>query len=204
MRAFAFAAAAVVAAVIGAEAHAQGRAVTPETIETVTLHRLHREYYMCGEHLVGELPFLGDALGTDCLIFGDLDPDEEGGFVRAYRNDGARNEDWLGWNADVLAPFDGVVRRVIANDVVNQPGIMGRPPAALVIFERADGVHVVLAHVQNVRVTEGEEVRAGQVVAQVGNNGYGRSPHIHVGAWKGDTPYQIRWDLHAPATPEDP
>ena len=40
---------------------------------------------------------------------------------------------------------------------------------------------------------------AGQVVARVGNNGYGRSPHIHIGAWKGENPYQIRWDLRSNA-----
>ena len=55
------------------------------------------------------------------------------------------------------------------------------------------------ARVVRVWRNEGDTVRAGQFVARVGNNGYGRSPHIHVGAWKGQTPYQIRWDLRRPA-----
>ena len=180
-----------------APAFAQGRAVTPATIEAVTLHILHNEYYSCGDHRDGELEYVGDALGTDCVIHAGLVEGVEGGFVRAFRNDGARNEDWYGWNAEVLAPFDGRVVAVRVNEVTNQPGQLGRPPASLIVFERADGVNVIYAHVQDVQVARGDVVRAGQVVAHVGNNGYSRSPHIHVGAWKGETPYQIRWDLRS-------
>lgn len=180
-----------------APAFAQGRAVTPDVIETVTIHRIFSEYFSCGEHYNGELEYLGDALGTDCVIQAGLQDGVEGGFVTAFRNDGARNEDWYGWNAEVLAPFDGTVVMVNVNPVVNQPGSLGRPPASMILFERADGVRVLFAHVQDLRVARGDTVRAGQVVARVGNNGYGRSPHIHIGAWKGETPYQIRWDLRS-------
>lgn len=190
---------AAILAAAAAPAFAQGRAVTPETIETVTLHALHNEYYACGEHRDGELEYLADALGTDCVIQGGLVEGVEGGFVRPFRNDGAANEDWYGWNANVLAPFDGQVRAVRINEVTNLPGQLGRPPASLIVFERADGMLVLYAHVQDVQVAQGDTVRAGQIVARVGNNGYGRSPHIHVGAWKGETPYQIRWDLRTPA-----
>ncbi|RCW42433.1 M23 family metallopeptidase [Paenibacillus prosopidis] len=44
-------------------------------------------------------------------------------------------------------------------------------------------------------VKEGDNVKAGDIVAKVGNNGYSRHPHIHVGAWKGNIPLQIRFDL---------
>ena len=44
-------------------------------------------------------------------------------------------------------------------------------------------------------VKEGDTVKAGDIVAKVGNNGFSRNPHIHVGAWKGNTPLQIRFDL---------
>lgn len=171
-----------------------GRAVLPEVIEAVTLHRIFNQYYQCGEHFAGEMQYVGDALGADCIIQGG-DVTDAGGFVRAFRTDGAANEDWYGWNAEVLAPFDGTVARVNINPVVNQPGQLGRPPASFVLFERADGMRVLFAHVQDLQVVQGDTVTAGQVVARVGNNGYGRSPHIHVGAWKDDTPYQIRWDL---------
>jgi hypothetical protein len=197
---------AIALAAIPAAACAQSRAEpagSPTQIEVITLHRLFNQYYACGEHVEGELAYVGDALGADCLIQGGLDPNVEGGFVRAFRNDGARNEDWYGWNAEVLAPFDATVVRININPVVNQPGTLGSPPASFIVFERADGMRVLFAHVQDVRVAQGDTVTAGQVIALVGNNGYGRSPHIHVGAWKGETPYQIRWDLRTTGNTAD-
>jgi len=166
-------------------------------IEAVTIAPLFRQAFICGEHPEGELEWPGDALGTDCLVTGGIDPRSPVGFARTFRTDGMRNEDWYGWGAEVLAPFDGEVIRVVANDVVNPPGRFGKPPAAMLMFRRDDGVVVVYGHVAGVRVAAGERVSAGQVVALVGNNGMSRSPHIHVGALRGDTPLQIRWDLRA-------
>src|SRR5690606_33679265 len=149
---------AVAALVCAPPVLAQGRAVTPEVIETVTLHRLHREYFACGAHVEGELEYLGDALGTDCIIHGGLQEGVEGGFVRAFRSDGANNEDWYGWNAEVLAPFDGVIAAVRVNPVTNRPGQLGRPPASFIVFQRSDGMMVMFAHVQDLQVAQGEAV----------------------------------------------
>ncbi len=166
-------------------------------IEQVLVSPLFREYFMCAEHAEGELEFPGDALGTDCEVTGGVDPRSPYGFSRSYRTDGASNADWYGWGAEVLAPFDGEVARIVPNDVVNVPGRFGKPPAAMVAFRRDDGVVVVYGHVADVAVAVGDRVRAGQVVAKVGNNGMSRNPHIHVGALRGETPLQIRWDLRA-------
>lgn len=196
MRLRSFALAFVTLSLATAASAQNGRVVEPDVIETVTLHRLFNAYFSCGEHYAGELQYVGDALGTDCLIQGG-EVTDAGGFVRPFRTNGAANEDWYGWNAEVLAPFDGTVRRIRLNEVVNQPGTLGRPPASMIVFERADGVLVGYAHIQNPLVAEGDHVVAGQVVAHVGNNGFSRNPHIHVGAWKDQTPYQIRWDLRS-------
>jgi murein DD-endopeptidase MepM/ murein hydrolase activator NlpD len=67
------------------------------------------------------------------------------------------------------------------------------------VFRRADGVSVMYAHVQDVQVRPNDVVVAGQPVARVGNNGYAWFPHTHVGAWKGDRPLQVRFDLRAMA-----
>jgi hypothetical protein len=169
-------------------------------IEEITLGPLLREPYSCLEHPLGQLDYAGDALGTDCTVIGGLTRDS--GFARQFRTDGKTNEDWYGWHATLLAPFDGVVVGALTKDEVNAPGTFGKPPAAMLQFRRSDGVIVVYAHVTDLMVKIGDRVSAGQPVAKVGNNGFARAPHTHVGAWreKDKMPLQIRWDLRAMGT----
>jgi hypothetical protein len=156
---------------------------------------IFRQPYTCAEHWEGNLASIGDALGSDCVIQQMV---EEGGrsWMRSYRRDGRRNEDWFGWNQEVLWPCSCEVVRLRENPVTNEPGVLGRPPASVVVLERADGVFFLLAHVQSVSVAVGDRVSAGQVIAKVGNNGMSRHPHIHIGAWRGNDPMQLRFDLH--------
>ncbi|OME92288.1 M23 family metallopeptidase [Paenibacillus lautus] len=69
--------------------------------------------------------------------------------------------------------------------------------ASSITFLRPDGVRVYYAHVMDIIVCEGDKVKAGDVIARVGNNGYARHPHIHIGAWNDEGPLQIRFDLKA-------
>ncbi len=167
-----------------------------DPIREVTLAPLFHEPFACGEHPLGQLPGAGDALGTDCMIVGGA-TDETHGYNRFYRGLGEKNEDWYGWHKEVHAPFDSVVTFVHVNPVTNLPGSMGKPPASIILFQRADGLNVVYAHITDIRVKPGDHVRAGDVVALDGNNGFARNPHVHVGAYKGTEPFQIRWDLKA-------
>lgn len=166
-------------------------------IEQVLLGPLTRETYACVEHPLGQLESTGDALGTDCMVLGGLT--REGGFAREYRTDGKTNEDWYGWHATLLAPFDGTVVGAFSKSEVNVPGIFGKPPAAMIQIRRDDGVVVVFAHVTDLAVKIGDRVKSGQPIAKIGNNGFARAPHTHVGAWreKDRVPLQIRWDLRA-------
>ena len=84
--------------------------------------------------------------------------------------------------------------RIRINASENDPGILGEPPASSIAFLRTDGTHILIAHIQNPRVAEGDIVVAGQTVASVGNNGYSRLPHLHIGAWLGEDALQIRFD----------
>ena len=169
-------------------------AVDQGPIEQVELGPIFSKPFLCYEHAEGELEFAGDALGSDCLIYGG---DRKPEIMRLYRTDGATNEDWYGWGQDVLAPIEGLVRVVLINPVVNPPGTEGKPPASLIQIERPDGLNVTIAHVADVRVKEGDRVEAGQLIATVGNNGFSRKPHIHVGAFRENKPFQLRWDLRA-------
>lgn len=114
--------------------------------------------------------------------------------MREYQNSGADNSDWYGYGAEVLAPCDCTVVTIRINPEENKPGYLGKPPASFITFERSDGTHVLLAHVKDIRIEEQEVVKSGAVVALVGNNGYSRQPHVHIGAWRGETALQIRFD----------
>ncbi|HEY6963819.1 MAG TPA: M23 family metallopeptidase [Erythrobacter sp.] len=172
-------------------------AIEPEgPIEAVVLHPLFREPFVCGEHVAGEESIAGDALGTDCQIIGETQGRDRG-FGRLYRGDGTRNEDWYSWGAAVLAPADGEVVGLLPNPRVNEPGTRGKPPAGLLQIRRADGVVIMMAHLTDFAVALGDRVTSGQVIARVGNTGPSYAPHVHVGASRGATPLQIRWDQKA-------
>jgi hypothetical protein len=174
---------------------ALGQAANNAPIGEVEIAPLFYQRFACTEHVNGELNDLGDALGSDCLVLGGLGA--RNGFLRFYKKGGATNEDWYGWHVGVHAPFDGVVIEVATNRATNTPGTPGQPPPGYIKFKRADGVVVVYAHLDDVRVHQGDHVRVGQVVALCGNNGSAKNPHVHVGAYLDTKPLQIRWDLAA-------
>lgn len=191
----------LLALVLGACATApvvEAPASTPSPIEAVVLHPLFDTWFVTNEHWAGQLSEPGDALGSDCVV---AEMVEEGGrsWLRSYRGDGARNEDWYGWRREVLAPIDGEVLRVHVNPITNEPGTWTPGMASFVILRAPDGTHVALAHLQEIRIHEGDRVAAGQPIGVVGNNGNSRHPHIHVGAWRGNQPLQIRFDQAAMA-----
>ncbi len=163
-----------------------------EPIEEVTVHPIFPHAFASTEHCEGELASRGDALGRDCWVVRFVD-----GWYRLHADDGARNEDWYSWGADVLAPFDGVVDSVHLNPATNQPGHHSGGRASAIVFRREDGVRVLYGHVDRVEIRPGDPVRAGQRIAKVGNNGTSQCPHVHVGAWHDNTPLQIRFDLRA-------
>jgi len=179
-----------------AMAKCDGAAALAEPPSDVLTYPIFKDYFACSQHWVGALKGLGDALGSDCYIMNFVD--QKGRlWMRAHRGGGMKNEDWFGWHAEVLSPCTCTVEEVHVNPVNNVPGILGKPPASAIGLVREDGVHFVLAHVEDIRVKVKDQVTAGQVVALVGNNGMARIPHIHIGAWKDKEPLQIRFDLAA-------
>jgi len=174
----------------------------PKPIEAVVLHPVVAAPYVCGEHAHGELSSLGDMYGKDCMVVGtDTTRSADQRLPSLSEGDGLENEDWFGWEAEVLAPCDGTVTATRTNPMTNRPGQFPDrdtvQPASEVRFTCADGTRVVYAHVRNIRVAPGDSVAAGDVVAAIGNNAVSKAPHVHLGAWRDDTPLQIRFDLRA-------
>ena len=169
-------------------------------IQQVELGPVFADRYLCVEHAL-ELEYAGDALGTDCVLSGGVEIGRNG-YLKLYRTDGTTNADWYGWHADVLAPFDGTVVYLHHDTQENAPGVLGPSSAAGSLrFRNGDGVIVTYVHVSRIAVKIGDRVKAGQVVAKLGNNGQTRAPGIHIGAYReaDAMPLQIRWDLRAMA-----
>lgn len=159
-----------------------------------------------GEHEYRSQLGLGDQLARDFMAA----KVGEDGISRPYKpgTDGERNEDWYGWREDVLAPFSATVAQTVEPDTTNTPGSMNRgaQPGVIIFEDNTENISAVYVHVREIAVEEGQSVSPGEVVGKVGNNATSRSPHIHIGAWKGDasdggaedgTPLQIQVDLYA-------
>lgn len=193
----------------------RGAASASAAIDAVAIHPPVAAKFQCSEHALGDEDHAGDALGADCRVV-RYDGGPFGNFPRFYSGDGTRNEDWFSWNEPVLAPFDGVVRLILRNPVTNQPGTRGESPSTAVLFERLGNpasapIQVGYVHVKDLQVEVGDTVRVGEVMARIGNNGISWSPHLHVGAMRGDlvrlmsgeippeevVPLQVRFDLAA-------
>lgn len=161
---------------------------------SIKIHAIHKETFACTEHWDGQFKYAGDALGTDCVIGGWYEDDKRL-FQRSFTNSGFKNEEWFGFKKNVLAPCDCTVTKIHINPITNQPSVMTPGRASSITFKTKEGLSVLLAHVREVEVKEGETVKRGTVVAKVGNNGYSRNPHIHIGAWdKEGKPIQIQFD----------
>lgn len=163
-------------------------------IHSVLAHPVFSRRYACIEHGKDSLQWdLGDALGTDCFIAETI---ELNGLTwpRFYNGSGSENQDWYGWQQDVLSPCTCDVAEIHLNPTTNRPGVMGKEQASAIKLKRPDGVVFMVVHIDKPRVRVGEAVTEGQVLAKVGNNGLSHHPHIHIGAFKGSEPLQIRFN----------
>ena len=161
-------------------------------MERIELHPIFDRYTVYNDHYDGELSAPGDMLGRDCMIAAFLPRQID--FFRLYRGDGSKNEDWFSWNAPVYAPISGKVTEIFINGVTNTPGRMNPSRASSIIIQAEDGTLITLAHIQSPEVAVGDTVKKGQLVARVGNNGFSRNPHIHVGAYRDGKPLMIGFD----------
>jgi len=106
----------------------------------------------------------------------------------SHAGDGARNTDWPGFGAEVLAVADG---RVVAS-ANNRPdnrefdqSKLATDPWVLfgnyLLVDHGNGEFSVYGHLQqgSVRPAVGTQVRAGEVLAKIGASGSAFFPHLH-------------------------
>ena len=117
--------------------------------------------------------------------------DEEGRF---FEGDKTKNESYVDYGEPILAVADGTVVAMLDELEANSPGILpAQDPelAAKLTVENVDGNHIVLdlgdgvyamyAHLikGSMTVKEGDTVKAGQQIAELGNTGNANASHLH-------------------------
>ena len=79
-------------------------------------------------------------------------------------------------NTQAVAVNSGVVTEVRNSETLGK----------VLKYETEDGYTVMYAHLNNVLVKKGENIKQGQIVAMTGNTGLSTGPHIHYSVWRGD------------------
>jgi hypothetical protein len=111
---------------------------------------------------------------VDIIKFGD-----DG---KLFKNEGVANEDSYTFGAEIISPVDGTVVHV--TDSLPDRKIKERDKLAgnHIIIQFRDTLFVALAHLKqnSIRVKQNDNVRRGDVLAQVGNSGNTDFPHLHI------------------------
>jgi murein DD-endopeptidase MepM/ murein hydrolase activator NlpD len=79
---------------------------------------------------------------------------------------------------DIAAPIGTPIRAPLAGTVLDSGPASGF--GLWVRLRHADGTVTVYGHVNRALVNVGEEVAAGEVIAEVGNRGRSTGPHLHL------------------------
>lgn len=139
-----------------------------------------------------QLPFLGEwTVGQgyhgERTHRGDwahaLDFDIRDGSGRTYRDPGTQPADFLCHGKPVLSPGDGIVQAVI-DQVDDNP--VGRSNTRenwgnTIVIRHAEGLYTKLSHLlkASIRVSKGDVVRRGDIIAACGSSGRSPEPHLH-------------------------
>lgn len=108
---------------------------------------------------------------------------------RAFHDDAAKNANWYGYGAEVLAVSSATVAAIKDGLPENVP-LSGRRAVAVtletlggnsVLLDLGNGHSAFYAHLQpgSLRVKVGDKVKRGQVLGVLGNSGNSDAPHLH-------------------------
>ncbi len=117
--------------------------------------------------------------GKYCYDF--VGVDERGSQIRP-NSDGKRNAHYYGFGAAVRAVRDGVVDVSDDGDPDPAPGsVQYETDGNYVRVDHGDGSYGWYVHLKNgsVKVKQGQRVRAGDKLGELGNSGMSVSPHLH-------------------------
>lgn len=107
------------------------------------------------------------------------------GFAR--RTDPFSGEGAFHKGVDITAPT-GTDVRTTADGVVVQAEMVSGGYGRLIIVDHGGGMQTYYAHLSKIRVRAGQDVRAGEVIGNVGTSGRVTAPHLHYEVRMGGAP----------------
>jgi urea transporter len=106
--------------------------------------------------------------------------DDEG---KTYSGSGNFCENYYCYNKPVLAPADGTVEEIYDNIDDNEIGKVNTTEnwGNTIIIKHLTGLYTQMSHLKkgSFRVAKGDTVKAGDIVALLGNSGRSPQPHLH-------------------------
>ncbi|NKI30693.1 M23 family metallopeptidase [Croceivirga thetidis] len=103
---------------------------------------------------------------------------------KTFSGDAERNENYFAFGQEIVAPCKAQVVEIIDGVKDNVPGVVNSFDLTgnTVVLRTDDDEFLVLAHLKenSIVVEEGQEVNAGEVLAQCGNSGNSSEPHLHL------------------------
>ncbi len=112
---------------------------------------------------------------------------------RTHRGDPHKNESYFAWNRSVRAAGDGVIVAFCDAERDN-PGYRGAATNCYtnhIVIRHPNGLYTAYLHLRQRSIARGlqlnTEVKAGQVIARVGNSGESSEPHLHFMGFRIDT-----------------
>jgi len=142
-------------------------------------------------HVSALAPFSGSLANTQRFAIDWMRTNDDGEFVTG---EPIRNESYAGYGQEVRAVADGTITSTLDTMAANTPGTLPAADPALaatITVETVDGNHIIqdlgggvwaaYAHLQkgSLLVKPGDRVKAGQVIARLGNTGNSSAPHLH-------------------------
>ena len=108
------------------------------------------------------------------------------GFAR--RTDPFSGEGAFHKGVDITAPTGTDVRTTADGVVVQAEMVSGGGYGRLIVVDHGGGMQTYYAHLSKIRVRAGQDVRAGEVIGNVGTSGRVTAPHLHYEVRMGGAP----------------
>jgi murein DD-endopeptidase MepM/ murein hydrolase activator NlpD len=114
---------------------------------------------------------------------------------KSYQRDGRNNADYYAYGKKVLSVKDGTVvaiRNDVAENVPGEHSNINTPGGNIVVLDHGNNQFSYYGHLRpfTIKVKRGAQVRAGDVLGEVGNSGDSLEPQLHFHVMNGPDPTQ--------------